>query len=566
VADTATLARDAAYRTLAASLPDMLVVVFDAELRVRMLEGGGLRHAELDPGAYEGRPIGEIVDAAGRELIEAHYRAGLGGVAVEFGYASPQNGREYRVTVNRLADGGDEPLGLAVWHDVTDRNEAQRRLQQLAERDPLTGLFNRRRFEQEVERHVALARRYGAAGAVLLIDIDNFKFVNDTLGHSAGDELIALIADALRRRLRESDVLARLGGDEFAVLLPQVDADGARAVAASVVEDLRGHARGGGGGPLRPVTASVGVVLVDGTASGADELLTNADLAMYEAKEAGRDRFAVFASDGDEEPRLRARIRWLDRIQHALDNDGFVLHGQPIVDLRSEEVVAHELLLRMVDDDGELIPPIAFLPVAERFGLIKEIDRWVIAQALQLAAANGTAFSVNLSAKSLAEADLIDYIAAQLEESGADPRLLTFEITETAAVTNVGLARTFADGLHALGCRLSLDDFGAGFGSFYYLKHLPFDVVKIDGEFVSGCTRNTTDQLVIDAVVRMAAGLGKETVAEFTGDHETALFLRDAGVGCAQGYYLGRPMPIATASDTRPEASTAAGADRSPGT
>jgi EAL domain-containing protein (putative c-di-GMP-specific phosphodiesterase class I) len=241
-----------------------------------------------------------------------------------------------------------------------------------------------------------------------------------------------------------------------------------------------------------------------------------------------------------------------------------VLHGQPIVDLETYDVVAHELLLRMIGDDGDLIPPIAFLPIAERFGLIHAIDRWVINRAIGLAAEHGTAFTINLSAKSLAEPDLIDYIAGTIADAGVDPRLLTFEITETAAVTNVGLARTFADGLHDLGCRLSLDDFGAGFGSFYYLKHLPFDVVKIDGEFVSGCTHNTTDQLVIDAVVRMAQGLGKETVAEFTGDRETAVFLRQAGVACAQGYYLGRPMPL-TASDSRPTASTAPALDRLPG-
>jgi diguanylate cyclase (GGDEF)-like protein/PAS domain S-box-containing protein len=557
--------RDSAYRTLAASLPDMLVVIFDRDLKVRVIEGGGLRHSLLGSQELEGRRVGDIVDEDARDHIEGHHHAALEGSTVEFGYASPHTQREYRVTVSPLQD-SEEQLGLAVWHDVTERNESQRRLQHLADHDALTGLLNRRSFEQVVDRHLSLSRRYGAQGALLLIDIDHFKYVNDTLGHSAGDDLILLISDALRHRLRESDVLARLGGDEFAVLLPQVDVEGARIVAESLVQDLRGHVRDGAETRMRPVTASIGVAMVSGSEANSDELLTNADLAMYDAKEAGRDQYALYGADSEDEPRLRARIRWLDRIQDALEHDRFVLHGQPIVDLRSYETVSHELLLRMTDEQGAIIPPVAFLPIAERFGLVQDIDRWVIGRAIDLAAQRkGERFSVNLSAKSLSEPDLMDFIAERIRDMRVDPRQLTFEITETAAVTNVALARRFAEGLHDLGCRLSLDDFGAGFGSFYYLKHLPFDVVKIDGEFVSGCTSNRTDQLVIDAVVRMAEGLSKETVAEFTGDRDTAAFLRRAGVNCAQGFYLGRPVPmtrslplLSSLSDSRPTASTAA--------
>jgi diguanylate cyclase (GGDEF)-like protein len=531
----------------------MVVVVFDAQLRVRVLEGGGLVHALLPGAVYEGGPVSALLDDGPRDDILERYRNALTGQRSGFMSVSQRNGREYQVTVGPL-DGGatGEVLGLAVWHDVTDRNAVHRRLQHLADHDPLTGLVNRRRFEQEVERHLALCRRYGGRGAVLLIDIDHFKYVNDTLGHGAGDELIGQIADALRRRLRESDVLARLGGDEFAVLLPQVDVAAAMTVANSLVEDLRGHARGKSDGRLRPVTASIGVALIGPDELNADEVLTQADLAMYDAKEAGRDRAAIYrdeatetqAGTGAETAGIRTRVRWLDRVQAALEHDRFVLHGQPIVDLASGAVVAHELLLRMIGDDGELIPPAAFLPVAERFGLIPAVDGWVIDKAITLAAAHGARFSINLSAKSLAHGGLIGHIAERISTSGVDPTLLTFEITETAAVTNIALARTFAAGLHDLGCRLSLDDFGAGFGTFSYLKHLPFDEVKIDGEFVSGCTTSAFDQTVIDAVVRMATSLGKSTVAEFTGDRETADLLRDAGVTYAQGFYLGRPGPL----------------------
>ena len=449
-----------------------------------------------------------------------------------------------------VRDEADRPMEVLVQvQDVTERRRFEARLQHMADHDPLTGLFNRRRFEQELERHVTLVRRYGSQGALIMFDIDHFKYVNDTLGHSAGDDLIVLVADVLRGRLRDSDILARLGGDEFAVLLPAGDLAGAKVVAESLVSDLRGQVRSKDG-KLYPVTVSVGVAPADQSIGSSDELLANADLAMYDAKEGGRDRAECYQGDDRDEPRIRSRMRWMERIKDAMDEDRFVLHAQPIVDLGSGEVVEHELLLRMLDREGEVVPPAAFLPVAERFGLICALDRLVIAKAVALAASRRalgerTGWSINLSAKSLAEPGLVDFISEQLAEHDLDPSCLTFEITETAAVTNVGLARTLAEGLHDLGCKLSLDDFGAGFGSFYYLKHLPFDVLKIDGEFVRGCVTSTTDQLVIDAVVRVARGLGKTTVAEFTGDRETASFLRRAGVDCAQGFYLGKPVPLA---------------------
>ncbi len=550
--------RDAAYRAIASTLPGMIVTVFDEDLVVRVLEGGGLARAALPGTAFEGKPVAEFLDPVGRSDVLARYKRALDGQAGEFAYVATGTGRQYLVTVSSLDTGeGGERLGLAVWHDVTERNEVHRRLQHLADHDPLTGLLNRRRFEQEVEQHLVRGRRYGASGAVVLIDIDHFKYVNDTLGHGAGDELIIQIADALRLRLRESDIVARLGGDEFAVLLPQVNLAEAEIVARSLVEGLRGHARAHAGGPLRPVTASIGVAVISSEQATGDEVITQADLAMYDAKEAGRDRYAVFhdeeltpsaagaSSDARAPGGIRTRLRWLDRVQVALDDDRFVLHGQPIVDLATGDVHGHELLLRMLGDDGQLIAPYAFLPTAERFGLIPAVDRWVIARAIGLAAGHGSRFSINLSAKSLSEPDLVGFIADRVSAAGVDPASLTFEITETAAVTNVALARSFAEGLHDLGCRLSLDDFGAGFGTFSYLKHLPFDEVKIDGEFVSSCVSSSFDQMVIDAVVSMAGALGKTTVAEFTGDRETADLLRNAGVTHAQGFYLGRPGPLA---------------------
>jgi EAL domain-containing protein (putative c-di-GMP-specific phosphodiesterase class I) len=242
-------------------------------------------------------------------------------------------------------------------------------------------------------------------------------------------------------------------------------------------------------------------------------------------------------------------MTWIKRMEHALADDRFVLFAQPIVDVTTREVAQHELLLRMLGDDNEPIAPAAFLSVAERFDMIRDIDRFVVGRAIDLLAKHEHAghpvdLAVNVSGKSLAGPELLEFVRRRMAETGASGSGLTFEITETAAVANIQLARRFVEGLHDLGCKLALDDFGSGFGSFYYLKHLPFDSLKIDGEFVAHCLQNSTDRLVIDSVVRIAHGLGKQTVAEFTTDEATFEFLREKRVDFAQGYHLGKPEPV----------------------
>jgi diguanylate cyclase (GGDEF)-like protein/PAS domain S-box-containing protein len=458
-------------------------------------------------------------------------------------------------------DDGTPQYFLSQMQDVTERRRHEAELRHLADHDPLTGLLNRRSFERELERHVALVERYGSRGAAMVLDLDHFKTINDTLGHGVGDELIGRVAGALRGRLRESDVLARLGGDEFAVLLPEGGREEAVEVALSVLEAVRGQAVLASSGRARRVSASIGIALfAPGRRMSGDAVLVEADLAMYEAKEAGRDRYAV-AEGGGVDGALGARISWADRIRDALAEDGFVLHAQPIVDVASGRTGQYELLLRMIDLDGELIPPGAFLPVAERFDLIGEIDRWVVRRALAMLAEAGAAghditVEVNLSGRSTGDPELLALIERELRATGVDPARLIFEITETTAVANIPAAQEFAARLAELGCRFALDarpkagdeaagrGRGAGFGSFYYLKHLPFDYLKIDGEFVRHCATDPTDQLVIQAVVDIARGLGKRTVAEQAGDEATLALLRELGVDQAQGYFLGRPAPL----------------------
>ncbi len=456
----------------------------------------------------------------------------------------------FSTSIVRSAEG--EPLyRISQMQDITERKRFEVELQHLADHDPVTGLFNRRRFDEELTRELASAQRYRTGGAVLALDLDNFKHVNDTLGHCAGDQLISTVADILRGRLRSTDTVARLGGDEFAIILPHVDTSQALHVASQLLDVIRREAFVVTAKGSRRTTASIGVAPFpqrpDGLAS--EELLVEADIAMYDAKEAGRDQTCVFDAGSSRQLSLTARMTWVDEIRQALQEHRFTLYAQAIVPLQPGGTKRYELLVRMIGRDGDLIPPGAFLPVAERFDLVQDIDRWVVGRAIELLgerqrAGDDVRFEVNLSAKSLGQTDLPDDIERRLAAQGVDPSRLIFEVTETAAIVNVDRAKQFARRLTELGCGFALDDFGSGFASFYYLKHLPFDYLKIDGEFVEDIIASTTNQLVVQSLVTIARGLGKQTIAECVEDEETLELLRGYGVDYAQGYHLGRPGPV----------------------
>jgi len=473
------------------------------------------------------------------------------------------------LTLLRAPDGRPRDVLCQVL-DVSERKRFEGQLQYLADHDPLTGMFNRRRFDSELHRELARARRYGTPCALLAIDLDHFKLVNDTHGHPVGDELITRTAAVLRARLRESDVLSRLGGDEFAVLLPSCARDEALQVAGGLLEALRAESLVPGAGSRR-VSASIGVALFDPASElTPQELMVEADIAMYDAKEGGRNSARVFDPARHRHARMEARLNWMERIRRALDDERFVLHAQPIVSLSGGTDVRHELLIRMEGSDGDLVPPGTFLYIAERFDLIQEIDRWVLRKAIAMLAARRAAgieqyLAVNLSAKSITDPGLIEYIATELERAGVDGSGLCIEITETAAIVNVARAKAFAAALRALGCTLALDDFGAGFASFYYLKHLSFDYVKIDGEFIRDVVSSRVNQLVVRSVVGIARGLGKHTIAEFVGDEETVELLRGYGVDYAQGFHVGRPKPLEAVGLALPASDSDVGACQTPG-
>jgi diguanylate cyclase (GGDEF)-like protein/PAS domain S-box-containing protein len=451
------------------------------------------------------------------------------------------------LTVSLVRNDQDEPLYLiSQVQDISARKELEEHLAYLVDHDFLTGLVNRRRFEEELRLHVEEVARYGPTGALLLIDLDNFKDVNDSFGHKAGDDLLKGIAGLLQHRSRRTDLLARLGGDEFGLLLRRADAAEAATVARELVKALHRHVAVLGGENIR-ISASIGVTLFGGLSDL--EMFAYADLAMYEAKEGGRNRFSLYHPGGGRRKRASTRLVEAERIRQALEEDRFSLDCQPIVDLTNDEVCQYELLLRLQDDrSGELLLPGAFLYAAERFGLIQAIDAWVVRQAVALVdehtrAGRRLILDVNLSGKSIGDPELAALIESLVTETAIDPACLVFEVTETAAIANIEQAKNFAHRLLELGCQLALDDFGAGFGSFFYFKNLPFDYLKIDGEYIRDLATSPTDRLLVEAIVSIAQGMGKKTIAEFVSGDDVTRLLRTIGVDYAQGYHIGPPRP-----------------------
>ena len=437
-----------------------------------------------------------------------------------------------------------------IARDTTERVRYEERLRHMADHDQLTGLLNRRRFDEQLKRELARAGRYAAHSAVLSIDIDNFKGINDSAGHAAGDAVLVQVASVLSSRFRSTDVVARLGGDEFAVLLSAVGAEEARAAAEDLLSGIRNSPASYGGRPFR-ISASIGVTAFESDDATAGEVLVNADLAMYAAKTGGRDRVVVYTAPEARKARAMAKLTWSQRIQDALDRDRFVLHLQPILELATGKIKHGELLLRMKGERGKLIAPGAFLPAAERFGLIHAIDRWVVSRAIQLIAESMGPIprvGINLSGESVVgDSELLRMIERELDNSSVDPSKLIFEVTETAAIANMPEATQFARGLTDLGCSLALDDFGTGFGSFYYLKHLPVSYVKLDGEFIQNLPRSEVDEHMVKAIVGVSQALGIKTVAESVADEETISLLQKHRVDYAQGYYVGKPTPLSVA-------------------
>lgn len=429
--------------------------------------------------------------------------------------------------------------------DITEQKQNEKRIAFLAEHDALTGLFNRRRFQEELKRALDYAERFQQENALMFIDLDQFKYINDTMGHQAGDEYLCSVARRLAVSLRKVDIIGRLGGDEFGIILPNTSDEDVELLAKHVLQRLE-NGTPGVDMHQAPVTASIGIVFFPRFGKVPGELLAKADAAMYSAKDKGRNTYHIYSESDKQLHAMHAKLRWEQRIRQALDENGFILHYQPVFKLITRHVSHYEVLLRMHDEDGGLILPGAFLDIAERFGMIREIDRWVLKNAIQVQGEScrkgePVCLAINLSGRHFGDQQVLEWIREFIQESAADPSMLIFEVTETAAVENVNQAVRFTDSLHALGCRIALDDFGIGFSSFHYLKHLTVDMIKLDGSFVRQLARDKFDRVFIKAMSDMAHGLGITSTAEFIETEEVIDILIELGVDMGQGYYLARP-------------------------
>lgn len=463
-----------------------------------------------------------------------------------------EEGESYSINLTTApieGDSGHASGCVLVLHDVTDMQHMTQKLRYQAAHDPLTDLYNRREFEQMLEQALYRVKRYKVPVALLYLDLDNFKVVNDSSGHFVGDELLKQVAHLLGSRLRESDTLARLGGDEFGILLDNCALPDARHIAENIHEAMHGF-RFRWEDHLFRVGVSIGIVplLLDSEPS---VVMGKADAACYVAKAHGRNRYHVYQADDTDVMQHHGEVAWVQRISKAFEEQRFELYCQPIVPLGSDssEQPHYELLIRMHDEDGKLVAPSAFLPAAEHYNLMPTIDRWVVRTAFAAISrieqvGSGGGFNINLSGQTLGDEYFQQFLVDQMQVHAVPAERICFEVTETAAISRLDSAIDFISDMRARGCRFALDDFGTGVSTFSYLRSLPLDYVKIDGSFVRDMAGDKLMAAMVDSINQIVHAVGLKSVAEFV-ENETILEqLRSMGVDYAQGYQISRPFPL----------------------
>ena len=493
-------------------------------------------------------------------------------------------------TVFPMQMDGRREGSVVAFRDISARRMLEEELRWQAGHDALTKLHNRAWFETELEQEIARLKRTEHVSLLLFLDLDRFKYINDTAGHTAGDQLLVEISRRLSSRLRASDHIARMGGDEYAVILRNVNKADITQVADEFRKSLGALPFSYGGKSYR-VGVSIGVARLDQHTPSRSEAMAAADVALHLAKRNGRNQVHVFSNDSDQRARMDMELGWSARLEAALKSSGFVLCFQPILPLAqveydrmpdqhgalwtrhirrygSEQRAFYEVLIRLRAADGSLVAPNAFLPAAERFSIIADIDRWVIRQSFQVLREHNqqetpTGLAINLSTQSLTHGDLARYVTDCLVEFDIDPRAVIFEVTESGALNHLDAVRHLIQELKPFGCRFALDDFGIGFSSFAHLKHLDVDFLKIDGSFIKDLLNEPVDLAVISAITNIAHSIGKIAVAEHVDRPEILRALHACGVDQAQGFYIARPQPSLRAANGQLAVITGSGGSES---
>jgi diguanylate cyclase (GGDEF)-like protein len=437
---------------------------------------------------------------------------------------------------------------VIVFDDVTKERRLKRALSYQASHDALTGLINRREFDTRLETAVTAAQRGEGEFVLLYVDLDQFKVVNDTCGHSAGDRLLRDITSLLQTRVRASDTIARLGGDEFGILLERCSLEQAERVADSIRQAIHAYRFLWGANSLS-VGASIGVVRIARDTTSAASVLSAADIACYAAKDGGRNRVQVY--EREHGTSRHREMQWVGRIARAVEDGRLELHAQRIVRISpaAVEVPFYELVVRLRDEDGTLVPPNEFIPAAERYNVMIMVDRWVVRRAIELledclkVSERLPLLAVNLSGTSINDEDFLEFILSRLGDDRI-ARALCFEITETAAVASITKATYFMRELKARGCRFALDDFGSGVSSFVYLKSLPVDFLKIDGQFATRVASDPVDRSMVDAIAKIGRAMNVATIAEKVESAAVLEVLREIGVDYIQGFHMGEPIDV----------------------
>lgn len=551
-AETQLMNAEARYRDLVETAHD-LVWSADIDGNWTYLNRASYAIYGLEPGEMLGRPMSDFysLDYA-KENTRVFEKIIQGQELVQYETVHIDvKGHTHHLSFNAKAhyDNNGNVMHISgTARDISEQKAFQKQLTFQAEHDALTGLFNRRYFQQELERTVSRVARNSTPCALCYIDLDQFKYINDTLGHAAGDQLLIEISKLLNSYVRDGDLLSRFGGDEFTLLLYNINKEDLMRVAENFRSRFEQYKFFYDSKSFN-ITCSIGMAIIDNQTDSADEVLSHADLACNMAKTQGRNCINLYNPELRDKDGMAEDMGWAARVREMLEKDKFLLVYQPIFSTKTGKIKDYEVLVRMVCDDGEIILPGGFMPAAERFGLIHAVDRWIVKHAiLKLAELHSSgryvSFAINLSGKAFDDDSLLPMIRNLFTQTKLDAKWITFEVTETAAIANINAATVFINELKEIGCQFALDDFGSGFSSFAYLKHLPVDKLKIDGAFVHAMASAPVDQAMVQSMNQVAHALGKKTVAEHVEDEATLILLREYGVDYVQGNYIGKPQEI----------------------